>query len=497
MHIALLNPQGNFDPGDSYWTEHPDFGGQLVYVKEIGVAMARSGHQVDILTRRMLDPSWPEFAASQDAYPGVDNLRIVRIPCGPDTFLPKESLWPYLNEWVTNIQSFYAEEGHVPDVFSAHYGDGGLTGVLLERTTGIPFTFTGHSLGAQKMDKLGVNLDNLEAMLERYKFQYRIAAERLSMNYAGRIITSTHQERDEQYGHSLYHGAVDPNHKERFAVIPPGVNRTIFSPDPTSLDERIRTRIETAVQTQLPADRASLPLVLASSRLDQKKNHIAIVKAFAQSPALQRLANFGLVVRNVEDPLRNPDSFEGGERAVVESITDLLDASGGWEWACGFPLNSQAELASAYRVLAERRSVFILSALYEPFGLAPLEAMSCGLPAVVTDKGGPSESMVEGSTSFGVLVDPQDPHAIAEGLISVLASQATWQRYQRAGMQRVVDNYTWERTAEGYLEVFKGLLKRQETAPGTLPIPPDFTTPGQADSITLDSFAEQLSSTAR
>ncbi len=34
MHIVFLNPQGNFDPADSYLTEHPDFGGQLVYVKE-------------------------------------------------------------------------------------------------------------------------------------------------------------------------------------------------------------------------------------------------------------------------------------------------------------------------------------------------------------------------------------------------------------------------------------------------------------------------------
>jgi sucrose-phosphate synthase len=35
MRIAFLNPQGNFDPGDSYWTEHPDFGCQLVYVKQL------------------------------------------------------------------------------------------------------------------------------------------------------------------------------------------------------------------------------------------------------------------------------------------------------------------------------------------------------------------------------------------------------------------------------------------------------------------------------
>ena len=59
MHIVFLNPQGNFDPADSYLTEHPDFGGQLVYVKELAQAMAQQGHKVDIVTRRIRDSSWP------------------------------------------------------------------------------------------------------------------------------------------------------------------------------------------------------------------------------------------------------------------------------------------------------------------------------------------------------------------------------------------------------------------------------------------------------
>ena len=61
MHIVFLNPQGNFDSADSYLTEHPDFGGQLVYVKELAQAMAKQGHKVDIVTRRIRDSSWPNF----------------------------------------------------------------------------------------------------------------------------------------------------------------------------------------------------------------------------------------------------------------------------------------------------------------------------------------------------------------------------------------------------------------------------------------------------
>ena len=56
MHIAFLNPQGNFDSGDSYITEHPDFGSQLIYVKQVTIAIAQKGHKVDILTRQIIDP---------------------------------------------------------------------------------------------------------------------------------------------------------------------------------------------------------------------------------------------------------------------------------------------------------------------------------------------------------------------------------------------------------------------------------------------------------
>ncbi|MGM0441967.1 MAG: glycosyltransferase, partial [Elusimicrobiota bacterium] len=61
MFITFLNPQGNFDARDSHWASHPDFGGQLVYVKELALEMADMGHRVDIVTRKIDDENWPEF----------------------------------------------------------------------------------------------------------------------------------------------------------------------------------------------------------------------------------------------------------------------------------------------------------------------------------------------------------------------------------------------------------------------------------------------------
>ena len=70
MHVIFLNPQGNFDQYDSHLTEHPDFGGQLVYVKEVCMAIANMGVKVDIVTRLIDDPAWPEFSQPLGSYEG-------------------------------------------------------------------------------------------------------------------------------------------------------------------------------------------------------------------------------------------------------------------------------------------------------------------------------------------------------------------------------------------------------------------------------------------
>lgn len=490
MKIAFLNPHGNFDSNDSYWTEHPDFGGQLVYVKEVAHAMSAQGHQVDILTRQIIDPNWPEFAAPLDTYPNVENVRIVRLPCGPEGFLPKEKLWPYLGkEWLANILAFYQQEGDLPEAFTAHYADGGLVAVLLSRKTGLPFTFTAHSLGAQKMDKLGVNTENISLINAQYHFKERILAERISMNHAGCVITSTVQERAEQYGHRAYQGAIDPRDAARFMVISPGVNRQIFSPIATELDAAIAHRMDLAFERDLPPERRRLPLVLASSRLETKKNLIGLVKAFAISPELRAVANLGIAVRNLNDPLHQYQTLGQTEIAIMDGIMAVVNAFGLRDCITGFALNHQTELAATYRVLAQRRSLFALVSLQEPFGLTPLEAMSCGLPVVATQNGGTSESLREGGREFGVLVDPAKPADIARGLLYLLESPQRWREYQQAGFDRVLGKYTWDNTAQAYLKVIAELKGRQPAA-GQMEIPTWFSDPTPENAISLTTLRD-------
>jgi len=445
MHVVFINPQGNFDARDSYLTEHPDFGGQLVYVKEVAIAMAQLGHRVDIVTRRMEDPEWPEFNGETEFYgnhPG--NPRIVRIACGGTRFLPKEKLWPHLSEFVDNLVAYYGDD--LPEFVTSHYADGGYCAALFQKKSGIGFTFTGHSLGAQKLDKLGTNLQNLESMEARYHFSERIAAERLAMEYAAKIITSTNQERREQYAHPLYAGVVNVDDDKKFSVIPPGVNLAIFSRDGQQHDKSFHEKLS------LKVGKEPKPWILVSSRLDEKKNIKGVVDAYVGDKTLQQKAGLAICVRGVEDPFRDMRTLSDEEQKVLQPILISIDQAGLRKQVIFLDIRSQAELAATYRFFAALRSVFALTAFYEPFGLAPIEAAATGLVCVATKNGGPSEIFADGS---GELVDPFDSSDIARGLNAALDNAST---LSEKGYQRVISSYTWNRTAEGYLRAIEEVL---------------------------------------
>jgi glycosyltransferase involved in cell wall biosynthesis len=103
-----------------------------------------------------------------------------------------------------------------------------------------------------------------------------------------------------------------------------------------------------------------------------------------------------------------------------------------------------AELSALY----QGADVFVYPSLYEGFGMPPLEAMSCGVPVVASNRTAIPE--VCGDAAY--YVDAAQPAALAAAITEVLLNQALRQRLKEAGLERV-KQFTWEQTARRILAV--------------------------------------------
>lgn len=86
--------------------------------------------------------------------------------------------------------------------------------------------------------------------------------------------------------------------------------------------------------------------------------------------------------------------------------------------------------------------VFCLPALFDPYPLVLLEAMSHGLPVVASTSCGIPEIVADGQT--GHLVDSKDPRALAEVLVHLLDDPAAASRLGAAGRARVEQHFLWD-----------------------------------------------------
>lgn len=96
--------------------------------------------------------------------------------------------------------------------------------------------------------------------------------------------------------------------------------------------------------------------------------------------------------------------------------------------------------------------LFVYPALYEGFGLPPLEAMACGVPVVASK----SSSIPEVVGDAAVLIDPENVDDITGAISVVLRNEELRQRLVRKGYERV-KIYSWKRSAAETIEVYEEL----------------------------------------
>ncbi|MGH7521180.1 MAG: glycosyltransferase family 4 protein, partial [Gemmatimonadales bacterium] len=89
--------------------------------------------------------------------------------------------------------------------------------------------------------------------------------------------------------------------------------------------------------------------------------------------------------------------------------------------------------------------------LAEGFGISLVEASACGLAVVGGRSGGVPDAVREGQT--GILVDPDDPAAVAAGVIELLSDPERRQRLGAAGRRAVETYYNWDRVVKELMEI--------------------------------------------
>ena len=89
------------------------------------------------------------------------------------------------------------------------------------------------------------------------------------------------------------------------------------------------------------------------------------------------------------------------------------------------------------------------------FPLAVLEAMAAGIAVVATRVGGVPELVVDGET--GLIVEPEDPAALADALDSLAADPARRRELGRRGRARALDEFTPERMAHRTVALYRDL----------------------------------------
>ncbi|MGW0356172.1 glycosyltransferase family 4 protein [Nocardia nova] len=200
--------------------------------------------------------------------------------------------------------------------------------------------------------------------------------------------------------------------------LPPGVDSTVFRPDPAARAE-LRARYGLGER----------PTVLCLSRLVPRKGQDMLILAMRE---IRRRIDGAVLV------IAGGGPYEEKLRALVRA----LDLESDVVFTGRVPA---AELA-AHHTLAD---VFAMPSRtrgagldVEGLGIVYLEASATGVPVVAGNSGGAPETVLEGRT--GTVVDGRDERAVAAAVVDILSDRDAAARMGAAGREWVADQWRWD-----------------------------------------------------
>ncbi len=462
LYIQLFSIHGLVRPTNWEMGRNADTGGQVKYVVELAKALGETEgvRKVELFTRKITGKEYSNDYARQKEKIN-DKASIIRIQCGGSKFIRKELLWHHLDEFVDKTLKYIKESGDMPDIVHGHYADGGYIAGALSAFLGVPFVFTGHSLGRPKKERLSQSGLTEDQMNRQFQIDRRIEEEEKIISSSNLIITSTNQEKEKQYG--MYQNGPMAS----FSVIPPGIDLERFYPfyiDQIPAESQDENLVQAQYYMQKELERFlsnhEKPLILALSRPDRRKNIQGLVKAFGDDKELQAIANLAVFAGIRKDI----NEMDDNERQVLTDLLLLMDKYDLYgKLAIPKRHDFEYEVPVLYRIVAKSQGVFVNPAFTEPFGLTLIEAAASGLPILATDDGGPRDIIK--NCSNGLLVDAHKPEQISKSIKKIVVDPEKWRDFSQNGIEGVKNHYSWEAHCQNYLDDVNKLISPKKLQP--------------------------------
>ncbi|MCI0521806.1 MAG: glycosyltransferase [Chloroflexi bacterium] len=382
-------------------------GGMNVYVRELTRALGAAGVQVDVFTRSQ-DEHVPHVLHDL----GYGN-RIVHVPAGPETPLPKAELAAYLPQFLDGVQAFAVAKNLRYDLLHSHYWMSGLAALTLKADWNIPLVHMYHTLGVMKQ--------RISSRPPETEDEQRLAGEQEILRRAERIIAATPAELTQLKW--LYKAD-----ERKITVIPPGVDTSRFYPIPIDeAKEFIGVR---------PCD----DVLLFVGRIEPLKGIAVLLEALA----ILRRQEVKVCLAIIGG---DPDQNQEGEMARLQALCKQY----GLEDMVAF-LGKRSQDTLPYYYSAAL--AVVMPSQYESFGMVALEAMACGTPVVASQVGGLAYLVQDGVTGYTIPVD--EPDLLAERLAALVRDPDLRQRMGLAGAALACD-YSWDSIAARIIQVYRQL----------------------------------------
>lgn len=393
--IALISEHG--DPAAEIGKDAA--GGQNVYVRQVGEALAKLGWQVDMFTRKS-NPT------DETIVHHAPHCRTIRLTAGPESYIPRDRLFEYMPEFVAAFQKFQQKEGTNYPLVHTNYWMSGWVGLQLQQKHNVQLIHTYHSLGAVKYR----TIDEIPAI-----GQTRLEVECQILESSHCVVATSPQELQDLRQLVSLNGKVE--------IIPCGTDIQNFHP------------ISKAEARQKLGLDSKDKVVLYVGRFDRRKGIETLVRACAE------LRDRTIAKELDSEHLRllivggsDPQEADGAERVRIEGIVKDLGIA---EFTTFVGMVGH-DLLPYYYTAAD---VCAIPSHYEPFGLVAIEAMACGTPVVASDVGGLKFTVISEET--GLLVPPQDISGLATAIGRILRDDLWAHKVRKQASARVQENFSW------------------------------------------------------